>query len=106
MLRANLSSVLPPVFRELSLHSAGTGLIRLHLPQAGHIPFCPIPLPCNAGKTLKPTWRIRRLGPLLEGYFHNPFTKICTVHLLSLHRVTMYSSLSLHFLIVKNLNTL
>lgn len=44
MLRANVSSVLPPKFRDSSLHSAGTGMF-LH----------PIPFPSNAGITLEPT---------------------------------------------------
>ena len=97
MLRANLSSVLPPVFREISLHSAGTGLILLRLPQAGRILLCPIPLPCNAGNVEAYLHPPDAFSPLLEGYFHNPFTKIYTIHLLSVHPKIMYSSLSLHF---------
>ena len=92
MLRANGSSVLPPKFREIS------ALCRYRA--AAHTPRCPIPLPCNGRNPLEPTGppRIRRrpLGPLLEGYFHNPLTKTRTFRLFSGHWQAVYSSLSLH----------
>ena len=67
--------------------------------------FLPISLPCNVGTTLKPTKTdmsllfsfISPFNPLLKGYFHHPFTKIHTSHLLSWHPEIMYSSSSLHF---------
>ena len=78
----------------------------------------PIPLPCNAGKTLEPTEQILphdllRLfsagqsfslyvlpfSPLLKGNFQDLVTEIFTTHLLSLLPKTKYSSLSLHFLL-------
>ena len=89
MLRANVSSVLPPKFRE-NLSA---------LCRHGY-PLTPIPLPCNAGSrwSLLSAVSSALFSPLLEGYFHNSLTKIRTLHLLSLHRQTVYSSLSLHFL--------
>ena len=55
MLRANLSSVLPPKFRGKPLHSADTGTRFPTLIRTGDCLVIPIPLPCNAGKTLEPT---------------------------------------------------
>ena len=83
MLRANDTSVLPPKFRE--------NLCTLPVRD-----LCPIPLPCNAGNVGAYLQPICVFSPLLEGYFHNPFTKIYTCHLLSLLPKIMYSSLSLH----------
>lgn len=60
----------------------------------------PILSPCNVGSTLEPTEKSLLFGPLLKGYFHNSSAKIYTSHLLSLPSDTMYSSLSLHFLII------
>ena len=122
MLRANLSSVLPPEFREISLLSAGTGIHRNIRILCG-VPH-PIPSPCNVGKR----WSLLVLyasavpasalmaqcyaaaastfGPLLEGYFHDPFTE-------NLHRPSPLCASEDHvllpvtaFLIVKNLNSL
>jgi len=86
MLRANLTSVVPPNFRKNSFCTSP-------------IQVLPISSPCNAG-TRRSLLGIRNLplGPLLEGYFHNTVMKISTCHLLSGHRNIVYSSLSLHLL--------
>lgn len=84
MLRANDTSVLPPKFRE--------NLCTLPVRD-----LCPIPLPCNAGNVEAYLHPPDAFSPLLEGYFHNPFTKTSTCRLLSGHLRIMYSSLSLHF---------
>ena len=80
MPRANLSSVLPPEFRDKSLLLAGTGIFPITWEYVGAYWY-------SSGT----------FSPLLEGYFHNPVTKIYTCHLLSVHLKIMYSSLSLHF---------
>ena len=90
MLRANVSSVLPPKFREnfSALCRYGhlwhryrfpvtwdhVGVYLTHMVSLPSLPF----------------------SPLLEGYFHNSVTEICTGHLLSSHQKTVYSSSSLH----------
>ena len=60
--------------------------------------YCPRQPACiNADDSILRCHAISTFSPLLEGYFHNPFTKIYTIHLLSVHPKIMYSSLSLHF---------
>ena len=96
MLRANPSSVLPPEFRDKSLLLAGTGIPLSHRFRCAVSVFR-YRFPITWEYVGAYWYSSGTFSPLLEGYFHNPVTKIYTCHLLSVHLEIMYSSLSLHF---------